>query len=221
MTHDHRPSPECLPMEDLGSLAELSPGDPRLVHVESCVRCRNLVASLRSFRASPTRADERLGAFLARELNLDQPEPLWRRVFAGSMRPFLWPAAGAAAALCLVLLVASNQDNTAAPEHNVVRDASRQTNAGLALESPTYREDGAAHLSWRKIPEADAYRVILYSPDLDELARFDAQAGTTLLIPARRLMAFASHGSEIMWQVQALSHGAELTSSRPAGLQLP
>ncbi|MCP4573781.1 MAG: hypothetical protein GY838_15590 [bacterium] len=207
----------CPSVEELGDLRGLSADDPRAVHAAACPRCQALLAALDSFldpTDPPTTSDlpdarTRLDAALEQEIhgtstNVVRPQPhFWT--------PFRVRTVAAAAAVLLVAVgltlvdkdpwipgsdpVLRGGDETAAPFPCVVE----------VLDSGDHR------LSWPTVAEADAYTVVVFSADLEELARLEAGASVTMEVATPADAAFC--------HVLALRGGDEIERSEAAYLR--
>ena len=78
------------------------------------------------------------------------------------------------------------------------------------------RADGSALLSWRRHGAADAYRVRILSPELLELAVFEAAGDTALQVAGALLTPLAQErGGPLLWDVAPVIDGDALSPSAP------
>ena len=218
---------DCYPAEALGELLEAHPSDPRLSHVRSCVRCRNLMESLREFRA-PTgemaahevaEAETRLEAALERELPVTPAHHspwtrAWQALFGGAW----WRPALAAAAVVLLVVAAAQftQGPELAPSGTIRGEAA----AALAVEAEQPAE-GGLRLSWEAAEGASAYRVIFSDLGLEEIHVREMDRARSLTLTAPELRALAPAGTRVLWRVVAVREGAELANSRSGAVTIP
>jgi len=224
----------CIPIEELGRVAALPQDAPERAHLETCARCRSLLAMLAEFE-SPTvsrqgarfaDADAQLRATIAGLAGGDpdsvsEPEPRESRVRARApwfgWRLPSWPRrrlAFAFASLVVVALAGTSLYRTLAHDPQM-RAASPGTPQATPFVAAAARQvAGGAELSWSAERGADRYRVVFFDASLNEVARLDAGAATTLLLRADALPAGLSHGQSVGWQVEALA-GDDLRARTP------
>ncbi len=221
-------SRECPDIEELGDLVDIDRDDPRMSHVNGCVRCRNLLASMREFKtpgelppgATVSEAEAKLGQFLEHEMagvehaQARQPSRLsgWRNLLFRPVTGF----ALAAVAVVVVLTVWQQPDH---PDPIVVRGSGTSDSPQLVLAAPAPLENGGTALSWNSIEGADSYHVVLYGLGLTELKRFPARSDTFLIIGTDDWPTTPPDGRRLIWQVHALRQGDHWIQSRPAGIE--
>jgi hypothetical protein len=203
----------CHTLEELAAVAELPPGDPRRAHLDACPRCRASLRSYREFmepaelpaEARSQWARERLAATLEREVAGSGAEPglefagagaapSWERTGLGTVvqralarlrsggSPALWPALAAVTVALLLVIVMPSGVLRRAPTAPALRGPegqARNTWGGAAR----LLDSGATVFTWREIPGPERFAVLLYGPDLGEIARFDAARDTFLIVP--------------------------------------
>lgn len=239
----------CYRIEELGEIADLDPQDPRAAHLKACAHCRARLAACREFR-DPTQlpegadledAERRLAAVLEGEIRAKEPmrgtsrrtsgagqprpageNPL-ARFLGGLWRPSLKPTLGIlAASLAAVLVIVSLVDfGGGGPDRIVPRGEGRLAQAELSLHSPRPLAGGGIRLSWQAAHSAEAYRILLYDADLNELSRLEAGRDTFLIVQPAEIRQVAGAESQILWQVSALHSGDEIIRSPLGGLRLP
>jgi hypothetical protein len=220
----------CPPLERFEELLRLDPGDPRRAHLEDCPRCSARVTAFQSFltmRPLPEGIDldearRRLSQALRQEVAGRERASRSRPSFPSGF--FLWPrwkpALGLAAALALgVILVRTTLDRR--PDQEIVLRGDSGAGPAVVLLQPVPAEDGALLLRWRKAQDAEGYRVLIYGPDLAEIARIEAGGDTALVLTAARLSQLARPGSAVFWRVATLGRGDQLSLSAPSILRLP
>jgi hypothetical protein len=127
----------------------------------------------------------------------------------------------AAAALLLVLLLP--RDRGPVPGQGLaLRSGARESAAeswsvGPAAATP----DGGWRFTWPARPGADRYRVLVYGPDLAELAAFSVPGDSVLTVPPEGAAALAGDAATIVWRVEAYAGDELLLVSRPLGLSIP
>ncbi|MBU1700193.1 MAG: hypothetical protein KJ970_04795 [Candidatus Eisenbacteria bacterium] len=217
---------DCPSIEELGEWLELDPQDSRRAHIEQCARCRNLLASLREFRApshvpadaNVRDAEQDLGQILTRELEggEQKKQPLkGRRMF------FRRPAIGLAFAAMALIAVVLFRHQAESPGPYVARSVSSNESRLLVLQPPTMLPDGRTVLKWNQLPGADSYRIVLYDLDLTELARFPARVDTSLILSPGDWPPATLGKPQLLWQVRAMRQGNEWIQSLPAGIKRP
>jgi len=139
----------------------------------------------------------------------------WREALAAL---FMRPAARAGLVFAVVAIVGVSGWWLAshAPREPVMRGPGE---SGFRLEAPR-ATSGAIALSWSAAPGADAYRVIVLGPDLEEVARIDAGASTRAELRRDMLPADLPPGAALSVEVAALRLGDVIatTSTRPIPL---
>lgn len=220
----------CIPPEDLERVAALPPDDPLRRHVAACPRCSALLDTYALFvdpgaaadAPHVAVADARLTAFLAREIGgapaPARPAPArgsWlERRFGPALRPAL--AFGA-----IAIVVAGIALWPRAAGHA----PSEALRGGPGVPAPVVREarlDATGlRVAWSAAPGADDYEVRVYSAELAELARMNANGDTVLTVSPPALTFRVVPGQPLLVRVFALQGGAVLADSPPVPLVLP
>lgn len=91
---------------------------------------------------------------------------------------------------------------------------------GLMLREPALVA-GGVELRWTPDPGADAYRVLLIGPDLEEIASLGPVADTMLVLGREALPEGLDAGTTLGWQVESQRGGFTLRSSSTGTLRLP
>lgn len=229
----------CIPLADLERVATLPPGDPSRRHVADCPRCSALVESYALFvepgeaAAAPhvAAADARLTAFLAREIGVpalsSAPAPAsarpasarregsWlERLFAPPLRPAL---AFGAVAIVIAGVALWPRAAGRAPS-----DALRGDPGAPTVAVREARLDAAGlSVAWSAVAGADDYEVRVYSAELAELARLNANGDTVLTVPPSGLAFRAVPGQPLLLRVFARRGGEAIADSPPLPLVLP
>jgi hypothetical protein len=223
-------SNECVSVERIAEVLELPAGDVLSRHVEQCPRCSSLLTSYQAFivadppaGANPDDADARLMQFLQGQFGPVEPTPYSADTtpggggfFARLKGAFLPRPAWVAAAVVVVAAVVWWQPwNVAEPP------ALRSTSSTSFLEMapPQALSDGVVRLSWEATARADRYQVVLYSEELEEIARLDAGAETTYDLAQDALPAGAP--AVLICRIAALQDGDEIAESAPIPVEIP
>jgi hypothetical protein len=182
-------------------------------------------------------AEQRLTAFLRRELEGSESEEVLageppqvarspaNRIIVTVLRS-LWqpawrPALGAAAVLVLVLGGWWVWDTAHDPTgQRVLRGSGNETAAGPLQARANRLSDGRLRLSWRTVPEGDAYQVVIYGADLAEVARYYAGADSVLILDPGSLTAPTGDRQARFWRILVLHAGDEIAHSRLRGFDL-
>lgn len=219
----------CIPVEEIHRALELPDSDPRRAHVRECPRCRALADEFRAFTEASVAgveewrlaaAESSLAAALERELAglpggaaesepvaarraaPAPPAPWWQSLFAPAWKPAL-----AIAGVIVVAAFALWPRLDERPGEPALRGGEAST---VALVAATRNANGI-EARWQPIAGVDAYEVRLLSPELEELARFEA-AGTSLALASDRLPPAARAGT-VLLRVVALRDGDEVAFS--------
>jgi len=235
--------PPCFDIDTLSELLEAGPEDPRREHVRSCIRCRNLLESLREFRspeselpaAEVREAEERMAAVLERALGAPagiahageratRPagESFWARAWSGLFAAGWWRPALGAALIAVVLLTSIqifDREGPVPPE--VLRSDGPEAPRTIVLQPPRLQPEGGLLLAWETFPEAEAYQVTFYDLHLEKLANFEVGPATSLSLTPADLRALGPPGQRLLWRVVALRDGSEMAHSAAAGAALP
>ena len=178
-------APDCLDDEALAGFvaASLDAGSrtAAMVHLAGCARCRSAVASLaRALTDAP----------VAREIaRVDSPGH--RR-----LARILLPLGAAAALLLLVGRPRDTDTNGPAPVH---REPTITAGTSPVLRSPSGAVVGVDSLRWGTVPDADRYRVTLFSGAGEVL--YEVQlTDTVALFPDSILLL---PGRPYLWKVEA------------------
>lgn len=212
---------ECIPVEQLGTLKQLSADDARRRHAAACPRCSSLLFAYEEFihagvaaDAKPEAAEAQLARFIATHVEDGRPERVSGSPRRGRGRWFdlsYLRLAGAVAAIALVAVVLTRWQPWESKQIVYRGEPAAQfTGLGAAMAA-----DGTVELHWDAVKNADAYRVTILARDLNEVTR---------LAPSSALSAhFDAHAGDLpagyYWQVTALLEGAEILTSDPR--QLP
>jgi len=214
----------CHGIEDFGELAELADGDPRLAHLDACASCRSQMAAYRRFAAGipdssdPARETE-LAAWLRKEV-IGVEVPVRRPGRFVLTR--LATAGLATAAIFLLFLSYQEYRSAALPEAGTATrgEASAGSASGLRLES-TSLAGGGQLLSWGTGTGREHYRVIIYSTDLHEIARFEVASTASLELTGEQLAELRPGNGPLLWRVQVVEEGEILTTSSPGTIASP
>jgi len=201
-------------------MRSLPPDDPRVLHVRECPVCRSLLASYDKF-LSPggVLSDEQreasrrqLSSFLQREIEEgggEAPDVAGRSRSTGKrprlLRSWKYRVPLAAAAILLVLLLVPQMRGrwSETPDSGQLRERA----AGVAWQADAHALDnGSLELTWDAHPEADAYRVVLFGADLDELVRLQESAATSATFRPDDLPELSGQAT-VLWRVHALKGG--------------
>src|SRR5262249_55667253 len=156
---------ECIPVDQLGTLKQLSDDDPRHRHAASCPRCSSLLFAYEEFvradavdGANPVTAEMQLSRFIATNVEQKQPER-----GSGTPRPsrgrwFDFSILGVAAVAAAVILVAVFLWQPWETKSIVYRGEQKVQFSGLAA---TRAADGSVDVRWGAVTNADAYRVTI------------------------------------------------------------
>jgi len=101
----------------------------------------------------------------------------------------------------------------------VLRGESAQTDEIALTQAPEILADGRVRVAWSPHPDADGYRIVLLSPDGQELSALAAGPDPSLVLDPSRLPGTAASGG-VLWRVEALRDGDEIARSRVAALPL-
>ncbi|MGD8413670.1 MAG: hypothetical protein PVF33_05530 [Candidatus Latescibacterota bacterium] len=223
-------SNECIDVERIGEVLELPPDDELRLHVERCPRCSSLLASYQAFivsepadSANPADAETRLMEFLHRRIGNGEPStpPGDPRPgdggFLARLKAAVYPApAWVAAALVVAAAVAWWQPwKTSEPP--VLRSVSRTS--FFEISEPEPIAGGAVRLEWEASEAADAYQVVLYNQDLEEVARLDAGTETSMDLTRGALPKGAPKA--LICRIAALKDGDEIAESAPVPVNIP
>lgn len=230
-----------LSLTEIAGASDLPAGDPRRVHLESCVQCRALQRRYEQFTAPPAHvpaadlreAEARLAGFLAAEVL--PPDAIHATARARTVRPadargrgtWAWfgaPALAVAAGILVVsatVLVIQRAGGPGSGPSGVLRgqagSSSEATMPTLALRTLA---DGRVELRWPGVPAADRYELCLYSQELRALATLST-ARETVFVLSRGAAPGASAGDTLLWRVAALRGEVRLAQSNLGIVRLP
>ncbi len=217
----------CYSPEMLSELLEASPADPRLAHVHSCIRCRNLMESLRAFRSPSGEvpphelddAEARMRATLEREMKKTQTAATpWARAWMALFGGAWWrPALAAAAVVLLVVAAVELHDGPERSPSGTVRGEMSATFSAQAEDLA----GGGVRLSWDAVNGAGAYRVVFSDLGLEEIKSWEAGDRQSLTLEAAELQALAPAGTQVLCRVVALRQGSVLASSSTVAVTIP
>ena len=123
------------------------------------------------------------------------------------------PALIGAVVALVVIIPLLGRGPTDAPITGVLRD----NGGGAAIRGETrVLDDGRVELTWTASEDADAYRVIVYGADLEELTRFEVENRTSFILYPDNLPR-SGPSPTLLFRVLALRGGDEIARS---GLQV-
>ncbi len=212
-----------------------------MAHVQTCPRCRSLLAAARGFasrkqgKACPGEgtALPRIQAvlrerILGAESAAAQPEnrPVSRppasaftgkggmaRLLSLAVGPrFLLPAFGAVAVLVGGFLLVRDELPWSSGPSALREEPGALSSVNLATLPPRALAGGDIELRWRRSASADAYGVRLFDAEMREIGSLSAGAETLLVVPASRSDGPAA---PVFWQVEARSQGDKIGDSVP------
>jgi hypothetical protein len=199
-------SDQCIPLENLAHINDLTENDPLRLHLSNCPRCRSRLASFNEFldpepiadTAAACDAESQLTAALNQEIfgssssgNADQPirteESGLRRFLALLARPALRPAWGFAAGLLLFFVMRGtfSGDGTQ-PGDRILRGGDGNSISESAI-SADYDQNGDLLFLWTAAAESDGAEIVFYSSDLTECGRIDGGLGSDRLVTGESL----------------------------------
>lgn len=224
----------CLGDEELAGLEGLPADDPRSRHVEACPRCRARLRSYREFmaEAEPPASPREYAARAAVSAALDReilgaeprgasaPRRTHRRAwwnsspfFAPRWAPVLRPALAAAAVVLVAfgVMQLARQPGEGGPS-GVLRGRSADGSAAVTA-ARVVLPDGRTAVSWKRLPGADGYQVVLFGADLVELGRVEVADDSLMVLTAGRLPAAANREPALSCRVVAQRGGDEIARS--------
>lgn len=217
-------SRECPSVRELAELLDIDLSDPRCAHVRGCVRCRNLLMSLREFQAPVAKgsASEIAEAHkrMARALERAQRGAVSAACGSWWRRSWWYPALGAAVCAAVIFTAYQFMGPSAPSGPGTLRGECNSAEI-LAPEAPRPLADGGLRFAWQHHPEGESYTIVFYDLHLNELARFAPTAETTFELAGPDVDALGASGEQVLWQIVALRRGVEIAQSRPAPLILP
>jgi len=222
---------DCIPVEEMGRIAGLSPEDPRRRHAETCPRCSALLATYAAFlrgenvpHADPDEAERRLREWAETSLLRGDRAAVSPVLRAGAraswldalLRPRPAWAIASVAVVCVFAGIAlwSLQENA----RTVLR---QPTTHALQFEADAKIEGGQVRFSWSQVEDATSYEIHLYRTDLVEVGRLPAGAATTLVVTRDRLVHVAGSGVTLLWRVVALRDEDPVEESAPRAITVP
>jgi hypothetical protein len=222
----------CFRLDELDSILDLDPEDPRRRHLAECPLCRARLAAYRAFIAEgpaapgsqPERAKADLEAFIARITHAGA-QPKTRSGLRARLREFRVPrfvlvpglatAAVVAIILILVLRPFSGGDRELLPS---LRGLESPTAGRVVLSAqPAALSGTTINFSWSPLSDSDRYQVEVFNAKLEEVARFEAAGDTSLTVQTNRVGAAAG---TLWWRVVAFRDGDEIAHSPLSSLNL-
>ena len=235
-------SQPCIPPDDLGRVLGLPADSPERRHLDTCPRCGALRSTYQEFvedRSVPPGADPRearahlRAAFreIAGSRGTSPARAAVTPAGAGSNLPARLRnlvrdlsrarvlAPPAAAILFVVGLYAILERSPSDTGPDPLRGAERpgQIGAGpISLLPATPRGPDCVELSWRSVPGATSYEVVVMGDDLADLGRLPVAGDTCCVVCWADLRPAPPPGTLVGWQVVAL-RDATLVSRSPIG----
>lgn len=214
----------CISVEDLDTLLDLSSGDPRLRHLNTCSACRTLLASYQQFlnneappaNSRPEEAHRDLSSFLKNwvsEVEMAQVD----RPFLSSLVDFLrGPVMVPALALTLLLIattffLTTRDGESPKAVSGVLRGGPDSESTAIIVEAKVMAHDGI-RLAWQPVTDAVNYKVFLLGEDLGELIEIDALSANHYDFNSNALLSETGSNARF-WRVIAISGGEEIARS--------
>jgi hypothetical protein len=221
----------CFHMDELASLLDLIPGDPRERHLVECPLCRARLAAYKAFvtegppltGSQPERAKTELDEFLAGMIHGDSgtggETGFWTKLRPRRISRFVLVPGLAAAAAVVILLVVLNPFSEDRLRHQAPLRGLKSPTAGGTMLSvqPAVIERGTVTFSWSPVPDSDRYEIQVFDTKLEQIARFEANRGTALEVSIDQIPAT---GSPLWWRVVAFRDGDESAHSPLSSLNL-
>lgn len=231
-------SDHCFDWAEFDDLLDLDPSDPRQQHLAECPLCRARLSAYRAFLAkTPLAVDSRqeeaedhLERFIAEQRSGEEPVAKHgasagegtkqRAKILQLFRPMRWalPVAAAAAILAVLIVRGPLQEAERSAQHRLRSADTTEVSLAALRGSATLGPDQTIVFRWPTWPGADSYQIQLFTPKLEEIARFTAGGDTLLKI---RSVEIPAEMGPILWRVQALREGDEIAHSAPEALDLP
>lgn len=200
-----RPTPGCVPVDEMGTVLERDRDDARRRHVESCPRCRALARELTSFLEEPPLSAADAGVVASLEQSLQE-----EIIAPGRESRSWWRPAIAAAAALIAFVVAVPLLNRETEEGTVLRgatdDAASTFDGQPAASVRGAGGDRIIEFRWSAQVGAEAYRVEVYDAGLSSLATIEAGTSTTVSWPEPGA-ALPADTAPATWRVVGLRHG--------------
>jgi hypothetical protein len=218
-------SDECVRLDELDSLLDLDPRDPRRRHLESCPLCRARLAAYKAFIAEgppqpgsePGRADAELAVFMEKMIHggveTEAGGGFLARLRGRRLpRRALIPGVAAAAVAAVILVIALNPFPDGDGRYPAPLRGLDSMAAGSTLSiQPAVARDGTVLFSWTRLPDADRYEAQIFDTNLKQIARFEADRGTSLTV---RVGDIPKVDGPLFWRVMAFREGDEIAHSR-------
>jgi hypothetical protein len=220
----------CFRLDELESVLDLDPDDPRRRHLADCPVCRARLAAYRAFIAEgppqagsePGRAEAELGVFLERMIRggveTQTGDGFMARLRARRLpKRILVPGMAVAAAAVVILIIALHPFSNGDGRHPAsLRGVDSPTAVALSVQ-PAVVGEGTVTFSWTRLPGSDRYEVRLFDTKLELIARFEAGRDTSLVLRADVL---PKADGPLFWRVMAFRGGDEIARSRLLSLDL-
>jgi hypothetical protein len=221
----------CFHMDELASLLDLGPEDPRERHLAACPLCRARLAAYKAFvtegpplaGSRPEQAEKELDAFLAKMVHGDsgarEETGFWTKLRPRRIPRFVFVPGLAAAAVAVILLVvlnpfSGNQPQKMAPLRGI---ESPETGGAVLSTQPVVIEDGTVTFRWSPVPGPHSYEIQVFDATLEQIAFFEAKGDATLRVSIDQIPAA---GGQLWWRVVAYHDGDESVHSQLSSLDL-
>jgi len=140
----------------------------------------------------------------ARSADARGPFAAPRRAWRGG----LWRVPAPVWAAAAVVVVAGGALLWTSRDGGDRRPTLRGARAGaLRLAPPAVEASGAVRIAWSGHPDAESYAVVLFGPDLEEVARFPVLSDSALTLAPDQLPAALPAGSAVLYRVEARRGG--------------
>jgi hypothetical protein len=213
-------SGSCFRLDEIATLLEMAPDDPRRQHLDACPLCQSRLAAYRGFVAKPAplpgsdpenariELERFIGGLDKRAARGAAWSESWSQFRArlGPRRVFALGIASAAVALLMILHPFLGHDGSETP---VLRGPAAPGASAIRLETQSI-EDGDVVLRWNALAEADLYEVQVFDTRLDRVARFSAGPATTYRLQRQ---AIPAGDGPLFCRIAAFRGGDEVAAS--------
>ena len=213
-------SDSCFRLDEIATLIEMAPDDPRRQHLDACPLCQSRLAAYRCFMAKtaplPGSDPEKARIELERFIGGLDPRAArgvawseWWSQFRARLGPRRVFALGIASATVALLIILRPFPGHNGSEPPLLRGPETSGAPSIRLETRSI-EGGDIVLRWSALAEADLYEVQVLDTRLERVARFSAGPATTYRLQRK---AMPAGDGPFFCRIAAFRGGDELAGS--------
>jgi len=229
----------CFRVEEIGDMVELSETDPRQKHLDECPRCRALMKEYLGFMTPAADVEEsdmhdaekRLSTFMENTIQQTGAYELTQEGAVSASHGKLFKRTSfwltmAAAVVFAFFSISTFLDNSAPNSDDLVLregagPGSPKEDEKVKLLPIIKTASVGVELRWSRTESADAYKLYIFSIELEELAVIVKVTETSHRLSSDEILKFDAKKKGLLFRVIALSEGDTIAVSSLGSFSFP